>query len=454
MKTNDVATIAAATEESGTTPPLTLDHTFASRPLPSAPPAETDDTPAGLPMPESVRLALAEAWVDPERVLLTVPTDVSLDGRPTCEWIVACDDRILVVSEPKHGIAVVELSLSWTELLEIRSVGGVGGGLLQAREGEDWVDIARYSNALARRLHRVARALERARGSVCGGTISRQDCHFDDCSSASLDPPRCGSCGLRLEESADSCPRCLHGGRILERVRALLVPWKGGAIALAGLTLLGVAAELVPPKLQQVMVDGILSRGVADGTSSVSSSGVDFRTALLLVVLGLAFSRVLLSVVAVIKGRIATVVGTGITSALRTEMVGKLQSLSVAYYDRHQVGSIASRVAHDSEVLHGLVHQFTGGFLLQVVQLVGVGAMLVWINPKLAAFTLIPVPLVFAGSWIFWRHVYPRHYRLWDASSNQMAARSGMLSGSRVVTAFAQEPREQDRDDSASDHLR
>jgi ATP-binding cassette subfamily B protein len=134
--------------------------------------------------------------------------------------------------------------------------------------------------------------------------------------------------------------------------------------------------------------------------------------------------------------------------------VRKLQSLSVAYYDRHQVGSMISRVAHDSEVLHGLMHQLTGGFLLQIVQLVGVGAMLVWINPKLALFTLIPVPLVILGSWIFWRHVYPRHYRLWDASSKQMATLSGMLSGIRVVKAFAQEPRESDRFHTTSDHLR
>jgi ATP-binding cassette subfamily B protein len=110
-------------------------------------------------------------------------------------------------------------------------------------------------------------------------------------------------------------------------------------------------------------------------------------------------------------------------------------------------------VAHDSEVLHGLMHQITGGFLLQIVQLVGVGGMLLWINPKLALFTLIPVPLVILGSWIFWRHVYPRHYRLWDASSKQMAALSGMLSGIRVVKAFAQEPRERDRFQKASDHL-
>ena len=165
-------------------------------------------------------------------------------------------------------------------------------------------------------------------------------------------------------------------------------------------------------------------------------------------------SRVLLSLVGVFKGRLATAIGTGITSTLREEMVKKLHGLSISYYDRHQVGSMISRVAHDSEALHGLMHQITGGFLLQIVQLFGVGAMLIWINPKLALFTLIPVPLVILGSWVFWRHVYPRHYRLWDASSKQMSALSGMLSGIRVVKAFAQETREQDRFHAASDHLR
>jgi len=112
------------------------------------------------------------------------------------------------------------------------------------------------------------------------------------------------------------------------------------------------------------------------------------------------------------------------------------------------------RVAHDSEVLHGILHQITGGFLLQAVQLVGVGGMLVWLNPKLALFTLIPVPLVFLGSWIFWQKVYPRYYRLWDATSKQMSVLNGTLSGIRVVKAFAQEDREFKKFQTASDHLR
>ncbi|MBM4077602.1 MAG: ABC transporter ATP-binding protein, partial [Planctomycetes bacterium] len=92
--------------------------------------------------------------------------------------------------------------------------------------------------------------------------------------------------------------------------------------------------------------------------------------------------------------------------------------------------------------------------LPQVLQLVGVGAMLIWLNPKLAFYTLIPVPLVFWGTWYFWQNVYPRYYRLWDSSSKQFAALSGMLSGIRVVKAFAQESREFDRFQRSSTYLR
>ncbi len=374
--------------------------------------------------------------------LLAVETDVALDGTPSPERLVVTSDHL----SAEAGGSVLR-RVAWPAVAEVRTTAGLGGGTLQVKVEGGWIDLVRYSNALATRVHKVSRALERGRETLAAG-LPGELAEFD----GPLDPPRCGSCGLRLVNQEDSCPRCMQKGQILRRVGELLAPYTTGAALLCGLTLLGVVAELVPPKLQQYMVDEILSAKAADGVAGAAAS--DFRTALLVVVLALAFSRILLSVVGVLKGRLATAIGTGLTATLRDEMVKKLQSLSVAYYDRHQVGSMISRVAHDSEVLHGLMHQLTGGFLLQIVQLVGVGAMLVWINPKLALFTLIPVPLVILGSWVFWRHVYPRHYRLWDASSKQMATLSGMLSGIRVVKAFAQEPRESDRFHTASDHLR
>ena len=395
---------------------------------------------ATTPAPDAVRHRLDAAGLNHRPVLLSVDTDVALSGTPSREWLVVTSDHLSVTD----GAGTLR-SIGWPRVDQVRTTAGVGGGSLQVRSGTAWIDLLRYSNALAMRFHKVSRMLEKSRESLAAGLP--YDLPAID---GPLDPPACPSCGLRLQYAEDSCPRCMQKGQIVRRVGELLAPYARGSLLLCLLTFVGVVAELVPPKLQQYMVDDILSAkaGEAGGTLP------DFRTALLVVVLALAFSRVLLAVVGVIKGRLTSAIGTGITATLREEMVRKLQGLSVAYYDRHQVGSMISRVSHDSEVLHGLMHQITGGFLLQIVQLVAVGAMLVWINPKLALYTLIPVPLVILGSWIFWRHVYPRHYRLWDATSKQMTTLSGMLSGIRVVKAFAQESRELDRFHGASDHLR
>jgi ATP-binding cassette, subfamily B, bacterial len=406
-------------------------------------------------IPGAVRGCLDAAGLNHRPILLTTDTDISLSGQPAREWLVVTPDHISIVDDSPSPALL--RSVSWSEIAELRTTSGVGSGILQAQIGNRWVDLIRYSNSLATRFHKICRRLEILRSERDSGSSGLPGVSIPSVPvEANWDVPRCRSCSLRLSTAEESCPRCMQRGQILRRVSDLLRPYRRSAVVLCLLTVAGVAAELVPPKLQQYMVDNVLNVSAAtDGApGTLTSNNVNFQTALLLVVLALAFSRVLLSIVAVVKGRIATAIGTGLTSSLRSEMVQKLQSLAVSYYDRHQVGSMLSRVAHDSEVLHGLMHQVTGGFLLQTVQLFGVGAMLVWINPKLALYTLIPVPLVFLGSWIFWQKVYPRYYRLWDASSKQMSVLNGMLSGIRVVKAFGQEDREYDRFQRANDHLR
>ncbi len=392
--------------------------------------------------------------------LFEVETDFSLDGDKQELVLKVTLDGISMPAIPNGSVCT---AFEWCQIESFRTVAGVGSGLLQGKVENVWTDMLRFSNRLATRFHKVARTLERmreviARTGEIGETEEPVDKEFALREIAStltrdtIDPPRCDACSLRLQTVDESCPRCMEKGQILRHILHLLRPHRRGAIFLCVLTILGVVAELIPPKLQQYMVDHILNGQTVSGLSN--GSVVPFHSALLVVVLALAFSRVVMSVVSVIKGQIATTIGTELTGTLRLELVQKLQRLAVTYYDRHQVGSMISRVAHDSEVLHGLMHQLTGGFLLQTAQLVGVGAMLMWLNPKLAMFTLIPVPLVFIGSWIFWQKVYPRYYRLWDASSRQMSVLGGMLQGIRVVKAFAQEDREYERFRKTSDHLR
>jgi|688.fasta_scaffold31155_3 ATP-binding cassette subfamily B protein len=394
-------------------------------------------------LPPAVLAGLRAHDLSQSPVLLATQTDISLAGEPAAQWLVITKTEISVFTPEQSagdgGSAQLLQSVPVKELEAVRTWAGLGSGTLQVKVAGRWRDLLRFSNAHADRFHKVSRKLD----------LLRSEGEWQLAEDERLDPHRCGSCGLRLAHTEETCPRCIHRSQVLARVWSLLRPQFSGAVMLCLLTIVGVVAELVPPKLQQYLVDDVLAPRIAD-----ESPQGQFFTALLVVVLALALSRLLLSIVGVFKGRLATQIGSNLTHRLRGDMVERLQKLAVAYYDRHQVGSLMSRVAYDSEVLHGLVHQLTGGFLLQILQLVGVGAMLVWLNPKLAFYTLIPVPLVFAGTWFFWQHVYPRYYRLWDSSSKQNAALSGMLSGIRVVKAFSQEDREYQRFQDASTYLR
>ena len=435
-------------------------------------------------VPGAVLSCLDESGLKHRRLWLANWTNVSLSGEPTREWLTISSEEISTISikpstssvkinsssfktnasadaitndEPPTGTLM--RTVPWKSVRAVRTQSGVGGGTLQVRIEDDWVDMLRFSNEHTTRFHKISRLMEKMRespeswqDSLNQASSSSSHLAQDD---ATFDPPECPTCSLRLTSKDENCPRCVQKGQILRRVHDLLRPYRRGAVLLCLLTFIGVVAELIPPKLQQYMIDNVLAGHVSpDSPTSTDTPLPDFKTALLLIVLALAGSRVLLSIVGVFKGQLATRIGTGLTQTLRSQMVRKLQSLAVVYYDRHQVGSMLGRVAHDSEAMHGLMHQITGGFLLQIAQLFGVGAMLIWINPKLALFTLIPVPLVILGTSVFWKKVYPRYYRLWDASSKQITVLSGMLSGIRVVKAFAQEDREYQHFAKTSDELR
>jgi ATP-binding cassette subfamily B protein len=369
--------------------------------------------------------------------LLAVAADLSTDGRFERNWLVASERTVAVVADGPDGPRFVR-SLPVAEVESFRAHSAFGSGFVQARVEGVWVDLVRYSNAQAHLFEKVTVRLEDLRrdGTL---TLRPEDGHDDR---------RCATCGLALGFVGDVCPRCIDRGAVIGRVWGLMRPYRKPTLVMCALIVVGVLAELAPPKLQQYLVDHVL-RIDADGAQPA-----DLLAVLMLIVSSLAATRLILAGVNAVKGVLANRVGTALTSDLRGKLVEKLQGLSVDFYDRQPVGVLMSRVAHDTEALYGLIHQFTGGFLLQILQVVGVGVMLFTLNARLALWTLIPMPLVFYGSWFFWKRVYPKYYRYWDSSGKQAGALAGMLSGIRVVKAFSQEQREFERFQVASDALR
>jgi ATP-binding cassette subfamily B protein len=358
-----------------------------------------------------------------QSILLEVPSDLSFDGRFEPHRLVVTHKNVAALADSEPPAVKCQVALD--EVEAFRASPGLGSGMLQARVAGSWVDLVRYSNSRAHQFVKLANRLEEFRTSAELDTELGEE---DAC--------RCPSCGLLLGFAGDVCPRCINRGAVASRVWELMRPYRWPTVVICLLVLLGVIVDLTPPKLQEYLVDHVLRVGPGD------LNGDDLVGILLLLVGTLASTRVVLALVNTLKGVLANRVGTAMTSELRGRMVAKLHSLPVDHYDRYPVGVLMSRVAHDTEALYGLIHQFTSGFLLQIVQVVGVGVMLFTLNAKLALWTLIPMPLVLYGSWFFWRFVYPKHYRYWDSASKQAGTLAGMLSGIRVVKAFAQEERE------------
>jgi ATP-binding cassette subfamily B protein len=422
--------------------------------------------------PEGVQALLRARGMAPEEIRLCTWSDFDPGGQPGTTWLAASRSRLIVASvngaapagengarrttahngtratpeasaAPPSPRIVFEAALDEIEQVEPESA--VGSGLLRARMHGEPVELVHFPNDAAFRFRRAAEKIEQLRH---GEEIELTD---ED----EKDPARCPRCGLMLDHPGAPCPRCgKQRGLILRMVR-LMRPHYAAAAGMLALLIVGVALDLVSPQLTRYLVDNVLppTPEVAAQMRSVSGREADAMEMLLTLVAILAGVQVLRMLVSMANSRLAADVGTAITFEMRSRLVRHMQQLSLGFYDTQQVGSLVGRVAYDTESLHGFVWQLTGGLILQIVMVVGVFIMMFTLDHRLALLALLPAPLLMGGTAFFWKRIYPRYHRSWDASSRQSGALSGMLSGIRVVKAFGQEEREGDRFEEASARL-
>ncbi len=199
-------------------------------------------------VPCEVKELLENQQLNGVPVLLSTTCDLSLTGDLRSHWIVATRENLAVVADGAEPTLVTHLPIRQVE--KFRTHGAIGSGFLQAYVDEAWVDVARYSNALSTKFHKLAGKLEDLR--VTGEVVVHPE--------EQLDSAHCPKCGLRLSAAGESCPRCLPRKAIVGRLWQLMRPQWPTALAMSGLMLVGVAMELAPPKLQQYLVDEILAK--------------------------------------------------------------------------------------------------------------------------------------------------------------------------------------------------
>ncbi len=372
--------------------------------------------------PDSVKAAVARDSNGDESVLLWRLTDIGLDGAFDERWLAVTPARIMVVV-PNGDSPSVETSLPLADVTEVKPANRVGYVALEVETGGTRSDLVRGSNLHSAAFHQVARGInEREKNSGQPKfELEEEEAQF------------CSSCGRLLPEKGSFCPSCMKRTKVLGRIWRYMRPHKGKAALMSVFVTLGASIAVVPPYLTKILVDDVLA--TPDG--SKGDPGL-----LLPLVLGLAGLSAAATGFWVIQGRIAAWLGSCIMHEVRTDLYGAMQALTFRRFDKTQVGTLMSRLLHDTSRLNYMMTDFGAWFVPKVMQLVGVLVVLFVMDWFLAIFMLIPVPVFILGMAWFHKIIHRLFHRHWRRQDRMSSTANDSLTGLRVVKALAQEPRE------------
>ncbi len=411
-------------------------------------------------IPASVLASAQAVGLSGENCLFSIRSDMDLRGRPCEVWLVVGHDRMAAFTADRLEVRVLSGPFEWRKASKVRNYQTVGSMFLQLRLDEMYVDVVRFSNGFRESFGRAVVQLQRL--------LKGEPLNPDALKAPS--ETRCNVCGLPLPGLRASCPRCAKRRGIFSRTLTLMQPYWLSIFALLSMMLLGVMLDLIPPQLTRYLVDHVLKPESADMLAGNSNGGFQGflermvlgsaswtrgdRMGILVVILAcLVAASAIRQGVNIFIGRVSSLIGTRITKELRERLHRHLLHLSVDYYNRHSAGNLMSRVLYDVDYFQGFVHQVAHGFLLNLLLVLGIGTVLFFMNTRLAVVVLLPIPFVMVGTTFFWRHIYPRYYRLWDSQSKMAQLLTGFLQGIRLVKAFSQEERERARFSSSAGYM-
>ncbi len=217
-----------------------------------------------------------------------------------------------------------------------------------------------------------------------------------------------------------------YDARLMRRLLEYLRPyWRSVAVAFVAIVA-GSAASLAQPYLFKIAIDRYISAGRLDGLTRLAA-------VYLFILIG-AF------VAEYVQTWSMQLTGQRIMFDLRMAIYEHLQRLDLRYYDRNPVGRLMTRVTSDVDVLNDL---FTAGVVTvfgDLFALLGIMAMMLWMNWRLALVAFAVLPLIVLITQWFRRNVRDsyRVVRGWIARINAFLQEN--ITGMSTVQLFRREP--------------
>lgn len=147
-------------------------------------------------------------------------------------------------------------------------------------------------------------------------------------------------------------------------------------------------------------------------------------------------------------------IGQAVLLDLRRRVYGHFQRLSIGFHERYTSGRMVARLTSDMDTISELVDGGIDDLILAALSVVSIAAILLYLDPPLAAVTLLSFPfLLWLSNWF--RHASARAYRRTrEAVALVIVHFVESLGGIRAVQAFRREPRNQQIFQAVNDEYR
>ena len=192
--------------------------------------------------------------------------------------------------------------------------------------------------------------------------------------------------------------------------------------------------NLIAPKVLSAMT-GLVEKGVDD-------SALTSIIRLAAILLALYLLRVLFRF---LSNYLAHRAAWYLVGDLRSRLYEKLQSLDLGFFHDKQTGDLMSRVINDTRDFELLYAHMIPESITNLVTFIGVLAILLSINWKLALITCCPIPLILISGVIFAKIIRPYFKASQKVMGELNAQLQDSLSGLHEIQAFGQEAYEGER---------
>jgi ATP-binding cassette subfamily B multidrug efflux pump len=216
--------------------------------------------------------------------------------------------------------------------------------------------------------------------------------------------------------------------KLLKRVMHYVKPYNGTFVIAAFLTIFLAVSALIQPILIQRTLDKDILNDNYDG---------------LLFMAGLMIAQLIVQTVApYYQTSLTNALGQSVIRDLRIDIFNHITSLRLKYFDRTPIGMLITRTVSDLETIADIFSEGLISIMGDMLLVFAVIGFMLYEDWKLALITLIPMPFLFASTYVFKEAIKSsfQEVRTQVARLNTFLAEH--ISGISIIQLFAREDQE------------